>query len=332
MPPVPVGQRIRVQRPPVIDVRVPVDGGWVETLNARFRDHHTLLGGAPGEAVSGVETVGSGRRVRYQNGVIYERPDGGMAWVHGVIGQRYDQLGGTASWLGFPVRDEEPFPDDGRVSVFDRGSIYWWPDVGAIDLNDVVVHYTGLYCFGETDWDQGSDEDEPYVWLGVVSPFGGISTRSQIYEDVDGGDSRPDLIELYRGKPYGISLSVLLMENDFDDPDEYREAVEAAVRAASASVTAAAAAVPYVGPILAIGVAAALEQLGPRITGAINDALDTGDDKLGTEVVTLSAKQMVVLAARTPYSDQWGIGWKAETPLMSEDGASYKAYFGLAAV
>ena len=328
MPPVPIvrpmsGGRTNVRIPPIV-ATIAAEGPFLE--------HHARLNGAPGAPVSGVERVGSGRRIRYQNGAIYERADGGTAWVVGAIGDRYNQLGGPSGWLGFPVRDEEAFPDEGRVSVFERGSIYWWPDVGAIDLNDVVVHYTGLMCFGETDWDQGSDADEPYVLFNVISPVGNASTRSRIYEDVDGGDSRPDAIELYRGKPYGMSVNVVLMENDFDDPDRYRDLVEQAVVTAAVGVTTAAAAVPYVGPLLALGVAAALEELNPLIIGAVNDVLDTADDRLGLEVVHLSAKQMVVLSARTPYSDLWGIGWKVETPLMSADGASYKAYFGLAGV
>ena len=78
---------------------------WIENLWAPFKEYHALLGGAPGAAVSDVETVGSGRRVRYQNGTIYERPDGKCAWVYGAINERYDQLGGAMSWLGFPMAD-----------------------------------------------------------------------------------------------------------------------------------------------------------------------------------------------------------------------------------
>lgn len=41
--------------------------------------------------------------------------------------------------------------EDGRASKFQHGAIYWWPDTGTIAINDVIVHYTGWYCFGETD-------------------------------------------------------------------------------------------------------------------------------------------------------------------------------------
>ncbi|MBW3575747.1 MAG: hypothetical protein KY450_13020 [Actinobacteria bacterium] len=109
-----------------------------------IRDHHARLGGAPGAEVSGVELVHGGKRVHYQNGTIYQNPGGQTAWVVGAIGERYHQLQGPAGWLGFPLSDEQVLPDGGRVTVFDRGRIYWWADVGAIDINDVSVHYTGF--------------------------------------------------------------------------------------------------------------------------------------------------------------------------------------------
>jgi hypothetical protein len=61
----------------------------------------------------------------------------------------------------------------------------------------VVVHYTGLHCFGETDWDQSSNSDEPYVILSISTPERSATLLSRIYEDVDGGEARLDLIELY---------------------------------------------------------------------------------------------------------------------------------------
>ncbi|MEJ7595481.1 MAG: hypothetical protein WKF77_28530 [Planctomycetaceae bacterium] len=54
-----------------------------------------------------------------------------------------------------------------------------------------------------------------------------------------------------------------------------------------------------------------------------------GDDRIGETTLAISAKQMVVLAARTPNSEIKGIGFKLETPFLSGGGASYKVYFGL---
>lgn len=44
--------------------------------------------------------------------------------VHGCIFKLYKSLGGTNSWLGFPVKDESDIPG-GRVSNFEGGYIIW---------------------------------------------------------------------------------------------------------------------------------------------------------------------------------------------------------------
>ena len=152
---------------------------------------------------------------------------------------------------------------------------------------------------------------------------------SQIYQDVDAGEARPDLMELYRGKPYGINLGVVLMESDFGDPNVYRADVERVVVGVHTAGTIALGLIPGAGPIIAGIAGPALGSLMPLIAGAINNLFDFGDDRIDGTTVTLSAKQMVLLAARTNNSGFNGIGFKVETPLMSGLGASYKAYFGI---
>ena len=301
-----------------------------------FRDKHDQLNGAPGEPLSrGLpENNGSGSRVRYQNGTIYRRADGTCCWVYGLIGERYDQLGAGVSWLGMPVSDEVAFSEGGRASRFENGSIYFWPDTGAIDMNQVVVHYTGMYAFAETDSDRfGTTSDEPYVLLGVITPSLSLAAvQSQIYDDVDAGDSRPDLIELYRGMPEGIAISVLLMEHDEGDPEKYKAAVTAGVVAGAGALAAAMAAIPVIGPFVAPVAAGLLSSIAPDVISAVNDLIGAGDDVLGNTVLQLTAKQMVVLGARAVNQDQWGIGWKAATESLTGQGSEYKVYFGLVAV
>jgi hypothetical protein len=157
---------------------VPSEHGDVFTQSQwqSFDDKVAELNGAPGaplkpKGLDGIEKVAGIRRVSYQHGVIYEHPDGKCVWVYGAINDRYNELGGPTSWLGLPLADEAQFDNEkGRVSLFERGSIYWWPDVGSVDLNDVIVHYTGLNCFGETSDGPFSSADEPYVILGAVAP------------------------------------------------------------------------------------------------------------------------------------------------------------------
>ena len=295
---------------------------------SKIEAHWQKLGGTPGKALSDLEGAGAGYRIRYEHGAIYTGPKG-TAWVYGAIGAKYNALGSAKSWLGLPTADEAPFPEGGRVSTFENGAIYWWPDVGAIDLNNVVVHYTGLICFGETTWDQGSDSDEPYVVLGVVSPTGNNAQRTQVYQDVDDGESRPDLVEIYRGKPYGLNISALLMEHDFDDPDRYKWAMAASVETAGLGLSALIGLIPDVGPYLAVAAAIGLQAAKPTLTNELNKLLDTQDDRLGTFTRTLTAKEMVVLAARVLNSEEKGIGYKIASPLISSQGASYKVYFGV---
>lgn len=273
---------------------------------------------------------GIGRFNHFENGgSIYWTPDTGANAVWGDIRKHWKSLGWERSYLGYPTSDEVDFPEGGQANTFQNGGIYWWSDTGAIDLRDVVVHYTGLHCFGETDWDQSSDSDEPYVILSISTPERSATLRSRIYEDVDGGEAHPDLIELYRGKPYGINLSAVLMENDFGDPNVYRADVEKVVNGVHAAGTVALGLIPVVGPIIAAVAGPGLGTLMPAIAGAINNLFDFGDDRIGGATVTLSAKQMVLLAARTNNSTFKGIGFKAETPLIAGDGASYKIYFGI---
>ncbi len=273
---------------------------------------------------------GIGRFNHFENGgSIYWTPNTGANAVWGDIRKRWESLGWERSYLGYPTSDEVDFADGGRANTFQNGGIYWWSDVGAIDLRDVIVHYTGLHCFGETDWDQASNSDEPYLILSISTPERSATLLSQIYQDVDAGEARPDLMELYRGKPYGINLGVVLMESDFGDPNVYRADVERVVVGVHTAGTFALGLIPGAGPIIAGIAGPALGSLMPLIAGAINNLFDFGDDRIDGTTVTLSAKQMVLLAARTNNSGFNGIGFKVETPLMSGLGASYKAYFGI---
>ena len=197
----------------------------------------TSSGGASSMPYGDLIPIGKGFCREYSGGgriyVTFGSPIGfgPLGWrgflVYGAIGERYTQLGGPESWLGWPTSSEQDFDQGGRVSTFQNGAIYWWPDTGAIELGKIAVRYTGLMCFGETDSDQFSNSDEPYMIFGVVPTVPGLasSTRTGIYEDVDGGEAFGDLIELYRGLPYGLLLSIVLMEHDFDNPDKYRDQI-----------------------------------------------------------------------------------------------------------
>lgn len=59
--------------------------------------------------------------------------------VHGAIGQLYQSLGGTGSWLGFPISDEYAVAG-GRRSDFEGGYIFWDAKTGRAQ----TFHYYDL--------------------------------------------------------------------------------------------------------------------------------------------------------------------------------------------
>ena len=122
----------------------------------------TSLGGSPGSERAGslnfgLDQEGNCYFAEYYDGSnnrarIYSEVGSEDAFlVYGAILERYIEMGGAQGSLGGPRTDELPFLQGGRVSRFQNAAIYFWPDVGAIAINKVALHYTGLHCFEETE-------------------------------------------------------------------------------------------------------------------------------------------------------------------------------------
>ncbi len=76
-------------------------------------------------------TDGLGRFRHYEGGSIYATRETGAHEVHGLVRDRWGELGWEASFLGYPISDEMPTPDGrGRHSHFQGGSIVWMPETG----------------------------------------------------------------------------------------------------------------------------------------------------------------------------------------------------------
>lgn len=306
---------------------------FLNMIRQQFQKIWDESGGLPGPPIDETITpIGDGYYRQYASGRIYLRVDRGGFHVYGAIGDKYAQLGGPTSWLGWPTSPEQKFDSDGRAAAFENGGIYFWPDTGAIELGDVVVRYTGLLCFSETDDGTLSAHDEPYFYFGVVPASGPppASMRSRIYGEpddpqggVDAGGKRIDSLELYRGLPYGMALSVTLMEHDFGDPDKYLGLVQEAVKKGGDAVAVAAAAIPYVGPFISVAVKAAMDKFGDDIVRALNDLLDTDDDFVDSKSFLVSGKQMVTLA-RAAKQEYRSVQFDLQSPLLEGDGGSYK--------
>jgi hypothetical protein len=72
--------------------------------------------------------------------------------VVGEIEKKYIALGACTSLLGIPVTEERGAPDGiGRYSVFDQGSIYWTPQLGAHE-----VHGRIRDAWAQAGWEAGA--------------------------------------------------------------------------------------------------------------------------------------------------------------------------------
>lgn len=121
--------------------------GWVTvTFNwegypvyGGIADKHAQLGGAPGDPLNAEYDVPGGRAQDFTNGrLIFNASSGQVFWVYGAILGRYDQLGGTAGFLGHPMSDEMDVPG-GRASNFQGGRIYWSGAYGARVLYGAIL-------------------------------------------------------------------------------------------------------------------------------------------------------------------------------------------------
>jgi hypothetical protein len=275
-------------------------------------------------------TDGQGRYSHFENGskTIFWHPSTGANAVWGDIKLRWAALGWERSYLGYPTSDEVNFPDGGRVNAFQRGGIYWWPDTGAIDMNDVVVHYTGLMCFKESVEDQSSDSDEPYVVIGTVTPFGSGAFRSKTYSGVDTNESYPDLMEIYRGKPNGFALTLRLMEHDHGDRNKITQDIAKGMTEVHKIGTKALEFIPVVGSGIAAVAGPLIQQFIPGIAGSVNRIFGFDDDEIGRQTIVLTGKDMI-LAARRSNATRRGIGFKFASNHLRGGGSNYQVYFGL---
>lgn len=109
-----------------------------------------------------------GRVSRFQNGSIFWSGKTGAFEVHGKILERYEQLGGPRSELGFPVTNERVSPsnDHHRYSMFERGMIVWDGTTAHV-VPKLVLHVDNIKQFGAIDDGAGDSGGEFYTRLTV---------------------------------------------------------------------------------------------------------------------------------------------------------------------
>ncbi len=95
---------------------------------------------------------GVGRYSVFERGSIYWTPSTGAFEVHGMIRDKWAELGWEPGVLGYPITDETPTPDGiGRYNVFQGGSIYWTPDTGAHEVRGRIRDK-----WAELGWEAGA--------------------------------------------------------------------------------------------------------------------------------------------------------------------------------
>jgi len=148
-------------------------------------DKYAALGGPGGflghpvdEGAGSAEMDTADRRGRvrdFRGGSIYWSPATGAFEVHGDIRLKWGQLGGTRSFLGFPVTDELGTPDGvGRFNHFQGGSIYWTPNTGAHEVHGAIRDHWASMGW-ETSFLRYPTTDERPDGVGRFSQFQGGS-------------------------------------------------------------------------------------------------------------------------------------------------------------
>jgi hypothetical protein len=146
---------------------------------------NALGAGFTGNAVSGLETVTGGFRIRYQNCDIYYSASTGAHEVHGDIRAKYNAKGGPDSDLALPVTDETGTPDGiGRYNHFSgNGSIYWEPNTGPMEVRGGIRG-----AWATQGWERGP-LGYPTTDERVVGPSQWVSDfqNGLLYWEEDGG-------------------------------------------------------------------------------------------------------------------------------------------------
>ena len=110
-------------------------GGAIGAHYRQLGGPRSLLG-LPRTAELGIP---GGRWQLFQHGRMYWSAATSGHEVHGAILDKYRLLGGTSSFLGYPVTDESPTRDRvGRYNHCSAGSIYWHPAIGAHEVHGAI--------------------------------------------------------------------------------------------------------------------------------------------------------------------------------------------------
>jgi len=195
---------------------------------------------------------------------------------------------------------------------------------------DYTITYEGMHCIDETHYDWAGSDEIYIVTSAVHITRQGANVirterhpitngKSGEYGNVDSHDTRiGPRAACWNGVvadvQLGMSLTTVVFEHDYGDPDALRREVNASVILAIAIATII---FPAAGAILALISASGL------VTDFFNWLLQTGDDEIGTvtHVLELSDLEEYARSRTTNYTENPGAGGK-QTGLMYHFKAS----------
>jgi hypothetical protein len=119
----------------------------IELATALINARYSALGGATGFLGIAQNAItacpdGVGYYQHFSGGSIYWSPATGAHEVHGLIRQRWANLGWERSFLGYPRTDETTGKDpkgEGRFNHFQGGSIYYHPQSGTFEVHGAIL-------------------------------------------------------------------------------------------------------------------------------------------------------------------------------------------------
>jgi LGFP repeat len=88
-------------------------------------------------------SANGGRVSFFEQADIYWHPNAGAFEVHGGIREKYNALGASGSFLGYPISDENSIlkngSEIGRSNNFEFGTIFWSRQTGAFEMHGLLI-------------------------------------------------------------------------------------------------------------------------------------------------------------------------------------------------
>jgi hypothetical protein len=204
------------------------------TANAAtpISEKYAQLGGSGGFLGSSTTTEkstpdGVGRFQHFQHGSLYYHPQTWGHEVHGMIRNRWAELGWELGFLGYPMTDEVELVDGtGRVTKFQGGEIRWFSATNSVTVvksSDLVVDlpfpvgvpWTIIQANGLGNLDEHHVDAWAYCWDFVLAngvtegqPFVASADANVVYvtENLNGEDPDNVVIQKFGEGRYGSYL------------------------------------------------------------------------------------------------------------------------------